>query len=129
MPANVGAVDDRHESAHPGDEEGDDATCDGRGDQYPQPVPVREQAHRNGAEHGQPRGERNDDGDDRGGRRQGGHDGGVGELSRLQRTGMARFPLAVHTHFTILPVVSEEPSQKPVSMDTVRLLGLHRISM
>ena len=103
QPADVGAVDDGHESAHARDQKCDDRTGDGRGDQHPKPIPVGEQAHRHGAEQRHAGSERNDDGDDRGGRAQRRHHRGLRELDRLKRAGPSRGARLGRGHFTILP--------------------------
>jgi hypothetical protein len=83
-PADIGAVDDGHQAAEPADEERDERGGDGGGQHDAQPVPVGEQAHRHGAQQGQPGREGDDDGDDGDGRAQSRHHGGLGKLVRLQ---------------------------------------------
>lgn len=106
QPADIGTVDDRHESAHPGDQKRDDATGDGRGDQHPKPVPVGKQTHRHGAQQRQPGRKRDDDRNDRGGRAQRRHHRGLCKLDRLKRAGPPRGARLGHGHFSILPVAT-----------------------
>ena len=49
-PADIGAVDHRHEAAHACDQERDRRTRDRGGDQHPKPVAVGQQAHRDSAQ-------------------------------------------------------------------------------
>ena len=127
QPADVGAVDDRHESAHAGDQERDDAAGDGRGDQHPQPVPVGEQAHRHRAQQRQPGGERDDDGDDRGGRAQRRHHRGLRELDRLKRAGPSRGALRARSR-SFLDSASrgvETHARHAVTGDTAATFDMH----
>ena len=104
QPADVGAVDHGHESAHARDQECDDAAGHRRGDQHTQPVPVGEQAHRHGAQQRHTGREGDDNGNDRGGRAQRRHHGGLCQLDGVERTGPSSDAYGLgRGHFTILP--------------------------
>ena len=123
--ADIGAVDDGHESTHARDQKCDDAACHGRGDQHSKPVPVREQAHRHGAEQRHARSERNDDGDDRGGRAQRRHHRGLRELDRLKRACPSWGARLGRGHLTILPAPRERPHHHAVTGDTGAYVGMY----
>ena len=106
-PADVGAVDHRHEAAHAGDQERDRRAGNGCGDQHPKPVTVGQQAHGHGAQKRHSGRERHHDRNDRGGRAQRRHHRCLRQLNRLQRTcspSLAR--AAGRSHFSILPVAT-----------------------
>ncbi|PQM44733.1 hypothetical protein C1Y40_05111 [Mycobacterium talmoniae] len=85
QPADIDAVDHRHEAAGPGDQKRDGAGGHRGREQHPDPVAVGQQPHRNRAQQRDARRERHDDRDDCRGRAQRGHHRGLREFAGLQR--------------------------------------------